>query len=294
MDCLKSNERNNSMKKKIYAVLGIFTLIVASTKVTYANDKIEIGIVTIRDYNSTGGDSLNDLPSANQLGHEFSAEMVMAKNNIVHTLYFQENKNAWKKSMRTGKQTKANGEKYYSIDDVDFALFCGHGLKKSEYLSHNALHFYTKNSSTNFCGSDKYTPDSNLLTTETEWGGGTAKTKWVALYSCNFLNQEDGCYKLPLNGIHQVLGFSTRMYVVSDCGKLFAQYLTSGKDIRTSFIMSAYTEILPRMNEKCVVTILSAKQSVNDTIYKYSSKPSPWGRGGTYVETNTILGNQYK
>ena len=166
-----SNERNNSMKKKIYAALGIFTLIVASTKVIYANDKIEIGIVTIQDYNSTGGDSSHDLPSANQLGYAFSAEMVMEKYNIAHTLYFHVNKYAWEKSMRTGKQTKSNGEKYYSIDDVDFALFCGHGLKKSEYLSHNALHFYTKNSSTNFCGSDKYTPDSNLLTTETEWGG---------------------------------------------------------------------------------------------------------------------------
>ena len=43
------------------------------------------------------------------------------------------------------------------------------------------------------------------------------------------------------------------------------------------------------MNEKCIATVLTAKQSVEDTIFNYSSKPSPWGRGGTYYQYDAVI-----
>lgn len=283
------------MRRKIFAVIGIALVIGLMPKSIYATEKISIGIVTVSKYKSEGKDDLDDRPSAGPLGYEFSAEITSGKyDNIASRLFHYENKHAWKQDLQAGDHINSLGKYYPTIDDVDFAIYCGHGLKKDDKIAHNALHFYTKNSNTNFTGADKYNKEANLMTTEAKWGSGNAKTKWVALYTCNFLNQDDGCYKIMLEGVHQVLGFSTKMYIVSDCGYWFAKYLTAGYDIDSSFIMSAYKEILPRMDEKCVVTILSAKQSASDTIYKYSSKPSPIGRGGTYIETNTLLGNQYK
>lgn len=60
------------------------------------------------------------------------------------------------------------------IDDVNFMIYAGHGLKKGTYyLEHNSLHYFTMNSFTNYHISDAISESnyhSSLLTTEAVWG----------------------------------------------------------------------------------------------------------------------------
>ncbi len=74
------------------------------------------------------------------------------------------------KRFESWKSTQRNRKLYPAVDDVDLALYCGHGLKKGRYdLTNNSLHFYTSNSSTNFHSTGvvgERSDKSNLLTTE--------------------------------------------------------------------------------------------------------------------------------
>lgn len=213
---------------------------------------------------------------------------LFCNNAQLGTLKFHyKNKNAWEMQLKSGSSISPN------VDDVDSAIFCGHGLAKGKDKNgyeypYNSLHFYTCNSATNLHSMEN-APAANLNVTEANWGSGSAKTKWVFVYACNFLNPVDGAYKSVMNGVHQVLGFFTRMYITTEVTDDLAYYLACDYTIRASFINSTRDKMGPHMNEKLVANIITAKQSVEDTISEYSSKPSPWGRGGTYYEGEYVM-----
>ena len=159
-------------------------------------------------------------------------------------------------------------------DSVDFMLFSGHGFKVgNEGVSYNSSHFYTKNSSTSFHEQNQHSDgESNADTCEIYWGYGSAITKWVALFSCNFLNTSDTLWNSVMWGAHQVLGFGSVMYIHSGQGTRFAQYLFNGKEVRQAFLDSC-KEFQPYNDTPTICTVLFANRSDHDTIMSFSDKP---------------------
>lgn len=274
------------MRKKIAFLIHLFVGISFCSVNVLCNDKVNVGIVTPGNYKDEGG-CIFDNRTTVQMGEEF-ANLSCNLYGDTNLLFHYKNANAWEIDLKSG-QNNTN----LNVDDVDLAIFCGHGLAKGydkfgNYYPHNSLHFYTNNSNKVFHKKENES-GANLDVIEANWGSGASKTKWVVVYACNFLNSTDGCYKSVLNGVHQVLGFSTKMYITKECSGVFAFYLSHGFSIRDSFFWSAIEEMGPNMNEKCIATVLTAKQSVEDTIFNYSSKPSPWGRGGTYYQYDAVI-----
>lgn len=180
------------------------------------------------------------------------------------------------------------GMNYNSIDDVDFMVYVGHGLKKgtkyspgdgSSYIRNtNALHFYTNNGNKPHLATlgGESQGNCNLTTIEaSEWGGSGTKTKWVAIFSCNFLNTYDQYAKKEniMNGLHILMGFSTKMYVDSRQAVAFSQAMRDGQKIIESFFSSCSYQT-NRIKGGTTAVVYYAKKSRNDTIYSFSSKPS--------------------
>lgn len=272
------------MRKKIIFLLNLTIGISLFSIEAFCSEKITVGVVTPGKYETDANCAYHDRTTV-EMGGRFGDELCN-KAQVADLIFHYKNKNAWKNDMKSGVNT-------LNVDDVDLAMFCGHGLKKGSdgkgnIFNNNSIHFYASNSSSNMHKTETET-NANLNVTEANWGGGSAKTKWVVVYACNFLNPVDGTYKLVLNGVHQVLGFSTTMYITQYASSNFAYYLYQGVSIRDSFFWSTIDRIGPEMRERCVANVLCAKQSVEDTIYDYSSKPSPWGRGGTYYEFQAVI-----
>ena len=96
-------------------------------------------------------------------------------------------------------------------NNADLALHAGHGWNEG-------ILFGTAN------------PDYKLFRTNNlSFGGNNGKAKWVALFSCNVLNEDTKeNWKSVFNGLHILLGFDTVALEGENQGSQFAQRMTGG------------------------------------------------------------------
>ena len=134
-------------------------------------------------------------------------------------------------------------------------------------------HFYTLNSSTSFhAANDHSAADANADTNEIWWGAGSDVTKWVALFSCNFLNTSDSMWATIMGRVHQIMGFGSVMYIHSDQGDYLGDQLYDGEEIKTAF-MDTCRVYQPYNSTPTICRVLYAYMSRSDTIESFSSKP---------------------
>lgn len=201
--------------------------------------------------------------------------------------------NGWKNDMLQGQFARD------SIDDVYFMIYCGHGLKKGKSnVVHNTLHYYTMNSNSRFHSqSNESAYASNVSCAEVAWGKTASYTRWVALYTCNFLNTDDQTYSNMMQGINICMGFSTSMYVDSREGGAFGKDVGSGEKIIDSFLANAAKYQSKKLGHDIVATAIYAKDARNDTIdtfgYRNTSPASIFNGGEYYSISRTIPGTMH-
>ena len=287
------------MRKKILCIISCICFSTCMVTDGYADDYLKIGVVAEGEYKRVSDCEL-DNRSTVVLGSYFLDRMCTSEfpNQVAKKGFFYKDNFAWEKDLKAGNQHNETGNLYPTVDDVDIALFSGHGFKAYDldrhYFPHNSMHFYTCNSSTKFhpAGeSGERTDSSNLFTTEARWGSGDAITKWVVTYTCNFLNEADKDRYQLMQGIHMVLGYGSTMYIAPVSAWDFADRLRQGQKFIDAFVGSSYKYMYPEMDtdkngNKLIVSILTAEKSYTDILFYYSSKPKKYGSDERYLQVD--------
>lgn len=118
-----------------------------------------------------------------------------------------------------------------NIDDVNFMLFVGHGLGKNLHFSHGPQG--TNHSSNK---SNHSIQDLNFSLNEAKFGYGTASTKWVFLYTCNFINESSlNNVKSMMMGCNIVMGYHGSAYLNEPQGTQIGKNLREGRTVINSF-----------------------------------------------------------
>ncbi len=163
-----------------------------------------------------------------------------------------------------------------NIDDVDFMLYVGHGYNNSslhfDYDSQGRCHSADPN--------NHYLYDNAFMFTheEAKFGKGNSRTKWVAAYTCNYLNDSVYSYddlKKKMEGVNIVLGFSTKCLLTTDQTDIFSTQLLTGTSIIDAWVQSASVQ-KKKMSKRTVVTAMYVEEAYNDNIYSY------YPNAGTY------------
>ncbi len=249
------------------------------------SEKIDASLVvggsSQAQYQSKGNCTYGDRNSAEVLVNKFTDFMKIYADAEV--LFNYKNQYAWEQDMKPGNWT------YNSIDDVNFMIYAGHGLKKGAHgLSNNSLHYFTQNSFTSFhtsTNTSECSASSNLTTKEAEWGKTGTKTRWVSLFTCNFLNTNDGYYNHMMQGINICMGFETTMYIDSNQGYQFATDMGLGGNIIDCFLDGCSMYQTKKCTNDVVAKAIYAEKARNDTLYSYAyptTKPTPIGGSTKY------------
>ena len=98
-------------------------------------------------------------------------------------------------------------------DNVDFAVWCGHGTTESE--TPRALRFFVDWD----VGMNRQPPDK-LTWSEVDWGD--QDVEWVVLNTCRFLRGNDTELKEMASGVHLICGYYTDMTIYCYAGEYFA------------------------------------------------------------------------
>ena len=161
--------------KKLFLSM-LVTTVVSFNSIVLASD-ITVGGSSQSGYQSIGYCSYDDLNCSKLLVDNFMEEM--EKYGDAEILFNYSDKSAWEQDVKPGNW------KNDSVDDVNFMIYCGHGVKKgSKKFVRNSLHYFTENSFTLYHPSDDTSERvgaSNLTTAEAKWGKTGTETKWVAL-----------------------------------------------------------------------------------------------------------------
>ena len=271
------------MKKRILIIKRLCCLImvcvVAFTSVdVYA--AITVGGSAPGKYQENGNCAYDDRNSGVVLVEKFIKEIThdpLFGSPVATKKFLYKYDYAWEQDMKPGKH--AND----SIDDVNFMIYCGHGIIKGEDgLPNNSLHYYTCNSSTTFHKSGvENDASSNLLTTEARWGQRGTQTRWVALFTCNFLNSKDSQYTKMMQGLRICMGFGSTMYVDSRQGEMLGEDLYDGENIIDSFLKGASAYQDEEVDGSCEAVVIYTADSRDDTIKSSLTRQEPIG-GSTY------------
>ncbi len=277
------------MCKKILKTMTIL-IVVMITLVNFNNTNtyaITAGGSSETAYNTEGKCECKDLSTSTMLVTNFLNRLKKYSDSEVKIKFNYKGNRAWEQDMKPG--TWVND----SIDDVNIAIFCGHGFAANRYpgFSHNALHYYTLNSYTQF--HKKETEDgANLTTTEAKWGKKGTSTRWVITFTCNFLNTIDPSYNSMMQGINIMMGFSSRMYINPRCGTALGSDMGLGCNIIDAFLNDNAKNQLS--DEDTYAKVIYAEKARNDTIYNYAYPNKPDPIGGTtkyYSITRKIPAN---
>lgn len=278
-------EKNKIMK---YLNVGVLLLLVNFVMIQnmYASEIITVGTSSNGKYQTNGHCFLEDRDSASVFVTVFSSTLTKKFDGTgeipAKSLFNYMDNLGWEQDLNADATVT-------NINNVDLMLFVGHGLKKgTEYTTlsgntfirgTNALHYYTNNGGS-FAQSTlggETLGSSNCTTVQAKkWGKNGSKTKWVSIFSCNFLNTDDQYAKKEniMNGLHALMGFSTKMYIDSRQGTYYATCLREGGNIIDSFFDSCYMCQRKKISGGVTAVVYYASKSRNDTIYEYSSKPA--------------------
>lgn len=172
-----------------------------------------------------------------------------------------------------------------NIDDVDFMLYVGHGYNNSslhfDYDSQGRCHSADPN--------NHYLYDNAFVFTheEAKFGKGNSRTKWVAAYTCNYLNEDVRSrseLKKKMEGANIVLGFSTRCYLTTEQTNIFASRLYEGHSIIDAWVRAAAVQE-NYMSSKTKATAMFVEEAYSDNIYFY------YPNAGTYRTENIKILN---
>lgn len=166
----------------------------------------------------------------------------------------------------------------YNIDDVDFMLFVGHGFRGS-YLHFDYAADGSKHNETDDChmGNNKFC----LTNEEAKFGYGNARTRWVAAYTCNYLNNEsefitDDLLREKMMGCNIVLGYKTVSYLNSEQADMFAAYLNQGMPIIDAWFEAGSRKENTASNKK-TLRAMYVEEARYDTINKYYDEKGTYG-----------------
>lgn len=278
-------KRIEKLSRIILVASIVFYLVMV--QVRNASAGITVGGSSQDKYQSIGDCYYSDLNSAKYLVEKFCDFLEIYADADI--LFQYKDKYAWEQDMKPGKWSNN------SIDNVNFMIYAGHGLKKGAHgLTTNALHYFTLNSSSKFHTStdyDEHLWDSNLTTKEAEWGKAGTKTRWVGLFSCNFLNTDDPYYNHMMQGINICMGFETVMYIDSNQGYQFATDMGLGGNIIDCFLEGCSMYQTKKCTTDVVAKAIYAENARDDTLYNYAykySKPEPIGGATKYYSLRRV------
>jgi hypothetical protein len=118
-----------------------------------------------------------------------------------------------------------------NIDNVNFMLFVGHGLGKNLHFSHGPAGTNHSNDINSHSAADL-----NFSLSEANFGYGNAVTKWVLLYTCNFINESSlANVRTMMKGCNIVMGYDGQSYLNEPQGTQIGTNLRVGKTIINSF-----------------------------------------------------------
>lgn len=259
--------------KKLFCIIMVSIIVCTNTNVYGA---ITVGGSSQGKYKENGNCSYDDRNSCVILVRNFMDEITYDPwfgSPVATKKFLWENNNGWEVDMKPGSY--AND----SIDDVNFMIYCGHGLAKgTNGLSHNSLHYYTCNSSTVFHSSGaESTGSSNLTTVEARWGKLGTQTRWVALFTCNFLNSDDSQYYMMMQGIRVCMGFGSTMWIDSREGTMFGSDLYDGENIIDSFLDGASTYQSGKITGGVKARVIYTTTTRDDTIEGSTARKTPIG-----------------
>ena len=264
--------------KRLICLITVCCMVCTNTRVYAA---ITVGVSAQSKYQKNGNCSYDDVNSIDVFVSRFVREItydLRIDDPVAIKQFAWLNNYAWEVDMKPGNY------KGDSIDDVNFMLYCGHGLKKGgdDNLPNNSLHYYTCNSSTSFHKSGVETDvSSNLFTSEARWGRSGTQTRWVALFTCNFLNSKDPQYTQMMQGIRICMGFGSTMYIDSRQGTMFGEDLYEGVNIIDSFLRGASTYQRGMVDGGCEAVVIYTDNTRDDTIKTVLARQEPIG-GSTY------------
>ena len=151
-----------------------------------------------------------------------------------------------------------------NIDNVDLMLFVGHGT------SSDGMHFSQGSNGYQHSAapSNHSVAELNFRLSEAKFGYGSARTKWVAAYTCNFLTHDLDELKLMMQGSNVVLGYCSTAYLIDKQMELFGSNLDDGEAVIDAWFdsSSAHSQYSPIDSTMAAVYVEDARQ---DTIYKY-------------------------
>lgn len=273
------------MLKKISSII-LCNLILLTLFISYSVDAsaaITVGGSSQAGYQDIGNCTYGDMYSCQKLVRNFMSYVTCETSNgsvLATKKFLYENKNAWEIDLKPGSFSRD------TIDDVQFMIYSGHGYHKGLCgISNNSLHYFTCNSTTKYHGeteTEERKDISNLTTVEARWGKGSANTRWVALYTCNFLNTNDSQWKKMMEGIRVCMGFSSTMYVHSDEGKLFGLDLYYKKKMIDSFLDNAEYFQSGKVSGGVIARAIYTNATRNDTITTSPVQQAPISESGSY------------
>lgn len=264
--------------KKLCCLIMICIMVCTTADVYGA---ITVGGSAPGKYQENGNCSYGDRNSAVIFVEEFMDEITYDPwfgSPVANKKFLYKNDWAWEVDMKPGAQSND------SIDDVNFMIYCGHGLAKGKHgLSNNSLHYYTCNSSTSFHNSSTESiGSSNLTTAEARWGKAGTQTRWVALFTCNFLNSNDSQWCMMMQGIRVCMGFGTTMWIDSREGEMFGEDLYDGEKIIDAFLDGASTYQSGKITGGVEAKAIYTSATRNDTIESSTARQTPIGGDTTY------------
>lgn len=246
-------------------LIGLLSATMICLESTNAFAGITVGGDGVDKYSSLGhcahGDRLGD-----ELVLNFLNNMVNGSGGLITKKFQYFDEHAWQQDMLPASWT--------NFDDVDFAIFSGHGFSVGLHtgINYNTLHLFTLNSTTNFHTNEA--DEAANVTTQSLWWGNNANTKWVATFSCNLLNTSDPKWNSIMGGVHSVCGYGNVMYLDPRLGSAYATNLVIGQSIKDAFF-NANMVYEPENNTPTICRVLTADISANDTVNSYSRKPDP-------------------
>jgi len=176
----------------------------------------------------------------------------------------------WKSSTLPG------GNDYRLADDVDLAVFCGHG-EGQNFVMNNANY-------------DHYAALSEMKL-------GDRDLEWLLAFTCNFLNGNPSDFGAAANGIHLINGYSTDMTITTSGGLIFASYampLGTRQAYGVRVAWYKYGQATQNAADVNTARTFGAKTAVNDYLWGYGPvavDPPPYSpaTAGQYAYWDTRL-----
>ena len=182
--------------------------------------------------------------------------------------------------------------------DIDFMVYIGHGHsadrgKDSQYPNQpwgNHIQYSVSTDGwieyTDVCSNNSYDSEEKdnfcLYTSEVNFGSAESDLRWVWMYTCKFLNENDFVtnedLKDMMTGAHIVMGYETQSYICDLNAEKFGQYLREGNTVIQSFFRAGKEGEAEFASDNHLQKVLYIPQAEHETIYSpmihYEYEPS--------------------